>query len=145
MSTLFETEQPMTIPPVTLVVYGKPQAKGSTKAFIPKGWTRPILTSTNKQLVPWSQQITSMAISLNAPLLEGVAVSVTADFYLAKPNSARRRVWPIVKPDGDKLLRAILDSLTGVLFKDDAQVVDMRARKHYGDPERVEITLQAMP
>jgi hypothetical protein len=36
---------------VSFRVLGLPQAKGSTKAFMPKGWTRPILTSTCKGLI----------------------------------------------------------------------------------------------
>jgi len=35
---------------LTFQVYGEAQPQGSAKAFIPKGWKRPILTSDNAQL-----------------------------------------------------------------------------------------------
>lgn len=45
--------------------------------------------------------------------------------------SGRARPYPTVKPDADKLERAVLDALTGVAWVDDAQVIDVRARKVY--------------
>lgn len=39
----------------------------------------------------------------------------------------------IKKPDGDKLLRAVLDALTGVAWVDDSQVTDARARKRLAE------------
>jgi crossover junction endodeoxyribonuclease RusA len=47
----------------------------------------------------------------------------------------------VVKPDLDKVIRATCDALTGILYADDAQIVDTSARKHYGSPERVEISM----
>jgi len=41
------------------------------------------------------------------------------------PESVTRR------PDLDKLLRAVLDALTGVVIADDAQVAEIRTMKHY--------------
>jgi crossover junction endodeoxyribonuclease RusA len=37
------------------------------------------------------------------------------------------------KPDLDKLCRAVLDALTGILYLDDAQVVALAASKRYAD------------
>lgn len=59
------------------------------------------------------------------------AVHVGLRFVFPRPASARRRVWPSVKPDLDKLTRAVLDALTGSLIVDDAQVVSLRAVKEY--------------
>jgi Holliday junction resolvase RusA-like endonuclease len=45
----------------------------------------------------------------------------------------------------DKLQRAVFDSLKGILYVDDGQVVDILAPtgKFYGLPERVEIIIEA--
>lgn len=69
------------------------------------------------------------------------AVSMDLEFYFNKPKSAKKRVHVVVKPDIDKLARAILDAGTGILYGDDSQVVSLSASKRYGGPERVEIQM----
>lgn len=52
--------------------------------------------------------------------------------HLWRPKSApRRRVYPTTKPDGDNLLKLVLDALNGVVWRDDACVCDMRVVKRY--------------
>lgn len=46
--------------------------------------------------------------------------------------------WPTSKPDALKLMRGVEDALTGIVYVDDAQIVEETISKHYGDP-RVEI------
>lgn len=45
------------------------------------------------------------------------------------------------KPDVDKLCRAVLDALTGILYHDDAQVVSLSASKRYGVASMTAISL----
>lgn len=123
-------------------VYGRPQPQGSTRAFLPKGSHRPIITSDNKHLRPFRQQVSQTAvIELRGQIMaKETPVIVRVTFYFAKPRSApRKRTEPCVKPDLDKLARAALDSLTGIAYEDDAQVVQLEARKMYGSPERIEV------
>jgi hypothetical protein len=42
----------------------------------------------------------------------------------------------------DKLIRAVLDGLTGVAYEDDQQVVRLTAQKAYGETEGVYITMR---
>ena len=44
-------------------------------------------------------------------------------------------------PDLDKLIRSVLDALTGVLYNDDKQVVSVHAGKEYDSRDRVDITV----
>lgn len=126
---------------IGFTVFGKPQPQGSTKAFIPKGWTKPILTSDNAKLKPWRQDVSSLALeamSGEQPIIGPVALTVR--FYFEKPKSSGKRVTAkTTKPDIDKCLRSILDSLTGIVFKDDAQVVQVECSKEFGTPERAYI------
>ncbi len=125
---------------IEFTVYGTPQPQGSARSFIPKGWHRAVITTDNTKLKPWRQQITDTALTLNANVFDReTPVEVTMNFYFARPKSAKKRRGMTVKPDGDKLVRAIFDAITGVLIADDAQIVEFHARKHYGGPERVEI------
>ena len=50
-------------------------------------------------------------------------------FYLEKPKTVKRDA-PTVPPDLDKLLRS-LDSLTGIIWEDDALVTKITAFKKY--------------
>ena len=49
-----------------------------------------------------------------------------------------------VMPDLDKLARCSLDALSGVVFKDDAQVVVLTLRKCYSNPERMEVAVDEL-
>lgn len=127
---------------IELTVYGKPQPQGSSRAFIPKGHTRPIITTDNTRLKPWRQQISETLMAMRPAIFDrDTPVEVTMNFYFVKPKSAAKRRGMTVKPDVDKLVRAIFDSLTGIVVQDDAQIVEHHARKHYGGPERVEIRI----
>ena len=125
---------------IKFTVFGKPVPQGSSKAFYVKSLGRAVITSDNKHLKPWRQQVTETAMSLQADAIpDDRPVEVILDFYFARPKSAKKRVGMTVKPDIDKLIRAILDGIMGVLFRDDSQVVSVHARKHYAEQERVEI------
>ena len=129
---------------VQFTVYCTPQPQGSVRAFTPKGWTRPILTSDNKGLKSFRQEVSKAALVVRAgdELVFGKhePVSLTVRFYFRRPQSVpKKRVQQVVKPDLSKLIRAAEYSLTGIIFHDDAQIVTIAAEKHYGEPERVEI------
>lgn len=137
---------------VSFTVYGKPEPQGSTRAFIPKGWTRPVITSTNKALKPYRQQVASVALEfcqkqLNRliPFGKHERVEMELTFYFLRPPSVpKKRTGHVVKPDIDKLIRSVSDSLTGIVYQDDAQVAAVSAMKLYGSPERTEIIVRPL-
>ena len=65
-------------------------------------------------------------------------VTLTANFYRRKPKSFSARNWG----DLDNLLKAILDAMNGICFIDDSQIVELHARKCFGDP-RIEVEMEA--
>lgn len=131
-------------PDLTFIVYGDPIPQGSSRAFVPKGWTRPIITTANPKTKPWRQEIAGVAQSAMVeasfpPILSG-PVYVRYAFYFNKPNSlAKKASHKTTRPDLDKLARSVSDALTGIVFKDDCQIVDYELRKQFGSPARVEI------
>lgn len=135
---------------ISFTVYCKPQPQGSIRAFMPKGFTRPVLTSDNKGLKSFRQEVSQAALvarqeSGAADLIFGKHQPVEACFvfYFQRPPSIpKKRVQHVVKPDLSKLVRAAEDSLTGIIFHDDSQIVSYgKTRKEYGLPERVEIAV----
>jgi crossover junction endodeoxyribonuclease RusA len=131
---------------ISFTVHGTPQPQGSTKAFIPKGWNRAIITSDNKRLKPWRQDVAEQAIAAMLATAEPVTrepIEVRVCFYFARPKSiSKKTLYKITKPDVDKCLRSVFDSLTGVVFFDDSQVVTVVTAKRFGLPERAEIQVR---
>jgi Holliday junction resolvase RusA-like endonuclease len=118
---------------ISFVVYGTAVPKGSARAFLPKGWTRPIVTATNNaEMKPWSDSIVIAAREAlaGARPLEG-PVELMLRFFMPRPKSAPKRVVaPATRPDLDKLTRCVKDALTRAgLYRDDGQVVRAAVEK----------------
>src|SRR5271157_4858394 len=110
------------------------------RAFVVKG--RPIVTSSNKNLKSWRQEVAgaaAMALPNTEPWQGPIYAHVT--FYFDRPKSVKSEC-KTTRPDLDKLLRGILDALTGIIFNDDAQVIYCGVEKHYGSPARAEISVK---
>lgn len=129
---------------ITFSVKGFPQTKGSTRAFIPKGWNRAVITNDNKKNKPWEKVVKMMAqcqAPKDGPWCDPIELNMR--FFLKKPKShpKTKHVWHTKKPDVDKLIRSIKDSLSGIIYMDDRQVVSVHAFKQYGDAPGVDIEI----
>ena len=118
---------------------GKPAPQGS-KRHVGRG----ILLESSKRCKPWRQDVKYAALEAlpddwYAMMDKPISVSIT--FIFARPKGHFRTNGEL-KPkapshctarigDVDKLSRAILDSLTGVCFEDDAAVITLIAQKRY--------------
>jgi Holliday junction resolvase RusA-like endonuclease len=135
---------------LSFTIFGVPQPQGSTRAFLPRGWNRPVITSDNSKLKPWRQQLSQMALiamrESGAKLApHGVPVSIVLTFFFEKPRSERKSArHKVTKPDLDKLLRAVLDGLTGIAYEDDSQVCECLVVKVFGSPARLEVQVCAL-
>lgn len=128
-------------------VDGEPIPQGSVRAFMPKGWTRPVLTSDNPRLKQWRATVNIAAQRAMEGQIasKGEPVQINIWFYFARPKMYGHPDYKTTRPDVDKLARSIMDSLTGVAYVDDSQVVKLVVWKLFGIPERVEILAQTMP
>jgi Holliday junction resolvase RusA-like endonuclease len=122
---------------ISFTVRGTPAPKGSMRAFPFRRRNGKLGVSTthdNPRTKEWGQLV-ALAAQDHAPLelLEG-AISLEIIFTLARPASVsvRKRPLPTVKPDLDKMVRNLADALKGILWRDDAQVVNLTAAKRYG-------------
>lgn len=121
---------------ITFEVLGKPQHQGSMRAFTPKGWTRPVLTTTNKELKPWRQEVAACAeramrdLNIEGCIADGVPIRVEAFFTFTRPKSTKKAVrHKLTKPDLDKIARALLDAMSGTVYADDSQVSQLWVSK----------------
>lgn len=122
---------------VQFIVPGKPEPQGDLASG-----RAGKLYHKNKALRPWRDVVHDQGVAAMAghwrirhqpqgpgaiPLFER-AVEVSIEFVLKRPVSYPKTRTPdaVKKPDTDKLTRAILDALTGVVWQDDSQVVRFR-------------------
>jgi crossover junction endodeoxyribonuclease RusA len=136
---------------IRLTVYGVAQPQGSKTGFVNKKTNRVVIVEGRRgpartNFAEWRRAVADGGRAWrqghpDAPLLdEPLGLAIT--FYMPKPKSAPKwKRWASTRPDVDKLARSVCDSLTGVLFVDDARIVDLHVTKVYGDPPRVEIVL----
>lgn len=139
----------MTPRSITFTVHGTPKPKGSSRAFvISKAGFKPraIITNANTGTKDWEHAIRDAAQGVAGDVFFDGAVALHVAFYLQRPKSVseRKRAFLTTKPDLSKLIRAAEDPLTGILWKDDSQVVAVTATKAYaghGDTSRAQITV----
>lgn len=141
---------------VSFTVIGTPAPQGSKTK-----WG----TEENPNTRPWRAAVAASASEAHTyhtadgtsgykPVLDE-AVRVAALFVFPRPKhhygSGRNShvlkptapAWCSTKPDADKLARAVGDAITGVLVRDDAQIVEWSIRKVYGSPARAQIDVTA--
>jgi Holliday junction resolvase RusA-like endonuclease len=141
---------------VIIIAHGHCEPAGSKKAFMRPGARFPVVVDANPKAKGWKERVgAACAEQYGGPFLEG-ALAMTVRFYAPRPakhfgsgrnsgllkDSAPSR--PTVAPDVDKLSRAVLDGLQGQLYRNDSQVVEKHASKHYGEPARVEIEVAVL-
>lgn len=135
----------------TITVLGEPKPKGSVHAF-PVTRTKvrgaqvvrtPGVAVAHRN-VPWTETVKWNAISQWAihHMLRDCPVELRVQFALPRGKTVKRE-RPHVRPDLDKLLRAVMDGLEGVVYAQDSQVVGFRElRKDYAEPGREGVVIE---
>jgi crossover junction endodeoxyribonuclease RusA len=131
----------MTEPLLELWVPGVPQPQGSKRIFGGR-----LVEGNDRTLRPYRASIAGNARATfgDREPARDVALDVTLGFMFERPKSHYgsgrnaheiKRSAPAYKstrPDLDKLVRAVLDALTGIVFVEDSQVARLSAWKDYG-------------
>lgn len=140
---------------VTLIaVFGNPQPAGSKRAFSVNG--RAHVTDANPRSREWKDRVAQAAGEQYGGELVDGPLAVEMAFTQPRPKShygtgrnaeeikASAPDWPVGRPDVLKLARGAEDALTGVVWRDDAQIVEEFLTKTYGEPARCEIAVYRM-
>ena len=82
------------------------------------------------------------------PLEGALEATIYAIFEVPKSYSKKKKAELLAKtftythkPDTDNIAKIILDSLNGVAYKDDSQIVQLKVCKLYGEQEKVVVGL----
>ena len=74
------------------------------------------------------------------PAHRDAPVKLVIRVYRLRPKSCPRyKTLPTTKPDLTNVTKAVEDALQGILFHNDAQVVEKHESKHFGDQARLEV------
>lgn len=136
------------IPTPIFFVRGHPQTQGNHRVARRGGFSR--IYDANAELEPWRDAVakTAAANGWGRELIDG-PVALALAFIVARPRSHFGKrglrpsapVMPDTTDDMDKLVRAIGDSLAGIVYTNDSRIVATRAVKLYGTVEGVMVTV----
>lgn len=131
---------------ISFVVEGHPETKGSTKAFRAPRTGRIIVKNDNDRCKPWQEAIgwSARAAMRSEPPMTG-PVTIEAVFRFDRPKSTKLHAPRL---DVDKLLRALLDGMTRIVYVDDKQVAQVHVRKEWtvpGGSPGVSVTASEVP
>jgi Holliday junction resolvase RusA-like endonuclease len=146
-------EHPPTRRLVTLTVPGDPVAWARAGRGMGARTGGAFVTFTPEKQRSWKHLAQSYMREALAgqPLLEG-PLELVIDAYWQRPKSLPKRLGPgrlprPSRPDADNVGKQVCDSAIGVLYVDDAIVVDLHVRKWIhaeGEAPRVEILVQGL-
>lgn len=142
-------------PTIEFFVPGVPKTAGSKKAFPifrgkgpSKQFVRSVIVDDSGQAgKDWRVSVQYEGVrrfkEVMGPIAQPLEGPLAVDFVftLARPkgHSGKKGVhswappFPITKPDALKLARAAEDALTGIVWRDDSQIVTETLRKRYGE------------
>jgi Holliday junction resolvase RusA-like endonuclease len=134
-----------------------PIPQGSKKAFVVPGTNRAVLTDVNgRVLKPWRELISAAAAEAmgEKEIVPHGPIKVRALFRFVRLKShfksdgetlrADAPDWKHTTPDLDKLQRALGDSLTGVVIRDDGQIAHWDVERRYSSVPGVTVWVYAL-
>ena len=129
----------------TLTIPGEPTAKARPRVVNGHSFT-PAKTKNYETLVKelyWAKH------SQEKPLEGPLCFYLNAYMQIPKSVSKKRRQAmlmgdevPMKKPDLDNIAKSVTDSLNGLAYRDDSQIVMLVVSKWWSDAPRVEISIQ---
>ena len=142
---------------IEFFVPGIPKTAGSKRAFINKKTGRPIITDDCKTGKDWKADIKAFALKVFKDNPHRGPVIIEMRFIFGRPGyhygigrnaGTLKPQYALVqhtkKPDIDKLSRAVLDGLTGIIWHDDSQIYKKLCIKTYGGKPGVDIRIKTL-
>ena len=132
----------------TFDIVGEPQGKGRPRFSTRGGFVK---TYTPEKTASYENFVKVCYLNkYKGKKLDGeITAEIIAYFSIPKSLSKKKRseaiegkIKPTKKPDTDNIAKTILDSLNGIAFEDDKQVVTLSVKKLYGEEAKVVVVLK---
>lgn len=135
---------------IEFTIPGKPVGQGRPRFSRHRGYVQTYDPAKSRQYKAMATMCAQRVYSGN-PLETPLKITVKAYFGLYKSYTKKRREAclsgqevPTKKPDIDNIVKGIMDSLNGVIYHDDKQVIQLVAFKAYAEKPRVEVTVEEL-
>ena len=136
--------------PIIYEVFGIPVAKGRPRARNAGKFTQ-VYTDAKTRAAEESFLAQSLPHKPDTPLEGPLKVFLGCVMPMPKSKSKKWKeaaltgaILPTKKPDCDNIAKLILDSLNGVFFVDDSQVVDLQCVKVYGAIPKTQVRIEVL-
>ena len=138
---------------ISFSVYGDPVSKLRPRTVRNKGSGKAVHTFTPQKTVDQEKKIALVYKSIYGSFKfeKNVPLRVEVDFFLKIPKSTSKKKRqkmndgenrPTKKVgDTDNYLKCATDSINGIAYDDDSQIVEIIGRKFYSDQPRTEILI----
>lgn len=139
---------------ISFTVPGQPQGKGRPRIGKVGAHARMFTPAKTVSYEGLIAHAASIAMAGRPLILGPVRCAIYIDCQVPASWSAKKQrsalageVMPTSKPDSDNVAKAVYDALNGVVWNDDAQVVDGAQRKRYAETPglRVFVTVATPP
>jgi Holliday junction resolvase RusA-like endonuclease len=129
--------------PIIIELAGEPRGKGRPRFVRRTGHAfTPARTASYEAML---RHEAALVMGERSPLEGALRVQVAAHFGIPASWSGKKKaaalageIRPTKRPDADNICK-MLDGLNGIVFRDDAQAIEVTIAKHYSDRPRLRI------
>lgn len=135
-------------------ILGSPIGQGRPKFSTINGHAKAYDPEKSRNYKAYVRMLATQAMKENdfAIITGPCAIKIWAYFDIPKSKSKKfkeaaleAKERPTKKPDADNIVKAILDALNGLVYKDDSCIVELSCVKYYSDVPRVEVYVDGYP
>ncbi|MCQ6275774.1 RusA family crossover junction endodeoxyribonuclease [Bacillus sp. V3B] len=133
---------------IKFTIPGDPVAQGRPRASIKKG---KIHMHDPEKSRNYKEYVKLVCRKLVLPDLIDEPISLELEFHREIPGSWNKKkkqqaiagdVLPAVKSDIDNYAKSVMDGMTGIIYKDDKLVCELKLSKRYSEDPRTEVKIK---
>ncbi len=138
---------------LTFVIPGEPCAQGRPRFTTVNGRAKAYDPEKSRTYKSFVKYIATHEAKKQGWLYTELPISVTVKAYLPIAESKSKKFKtaalagierPTKKPDIDNLFKTVTDAMSGILYKDDKQIVAATISKYYSDEPRLEVHIEVL-
>jgi Holliday junction resolvase RusA-like endonuclease len=130
---------------IAFTIHGEPIAKGRPRFVRATGRAfTPQKTADYENRV---EEAAARGMGGREPFNGPLRLTVRATFLVPASWSQKRRIaahWKTSKPDADNIAKIVKDALNKIVYRDDAQIVELTVQKLYGPIAGLTVTVEEL-